>query len=350
MAIESADCINTKPSANGFHRRPFGTLSPKHVDDLARSGITKEQALAAGIYTETDAVKIGKILNWDGPADCLGACMVFTFQDARGNPIDVYEYARVKPDKPRTNKGKSVKYESPLHKPNRPYFPPDIADALANTSVPIIITEGEKKALKSTLEGHPAIGLVGVEGWSKPREREPKTGEALKDPYTGKLPDRALLPELEGMPWQGRPASIIYDSDANRKDEVQRAAKALAKALAAKGAIVKIPRLPDLPDGQKCGLDDFLVKHGAQTLGVLIDSAEPVQIKQKKEKSKEPSPAATLMQIGNEAELWHCPDGVAYPHVAGRHFRWCRTFLTILARLILSRKVRPVSRATPLRK
>ena len=150
------------------------------------------------------------------------------FRDATGEFLNKPICIRIKPDKPRTIKGKLVKYESPIGQPNRAYFPLGIASALADPTAPLVITEGEKKACKATLEGIPTIGLVGVDCWSKKRDLDPKTKR--------KIGHRKLLEELEAIHWRRRIVYIIFDSDAVDKPAVQHAAEiSLANALFDKG-------------------------------------------------------------------------------------------------------------------
>ena len=60
-----------------------------------------------------------------------------------------------------------VKYLSPNGSRNKAYICTSIKNKLGNYNPdkPIFITEGEKKAAKSTLEGFPCIGLSGVHGF-----------------------------------------------------------------------------------------------------------------------------------------------------------------------------------------
>ena len=249
-------------------------LLPKHIADLARSGISEAQARAAGIRSVSTPKTISTLLGWSRPATALGPCILFTFHDRAGNLID--DYARLKPDKPRIamkgdGKGKPIKYESPRGKSNRVYLPLGIGTALEPAdpilSSELFFTEGEKKALAATLAGFHCIGLVGVEGWSKPRDTDPFTKR--------KIGERSFIDDLNGIDWKGRRVYIVYDSDAAQNRGVQRAEKALADALIAAGAIVHIVRLPDLPNGDKCGIDDYLVAHGRAELRKLIDAAPP---------------------------------------------------------------------------
>jgi hypothetical protein len=248
-------------------------LLPQHIADLARSGISVEDARAAGIKSVNDPAAIAAILHWKKPANALGPCLVFSFRSADGQVVE--DFARVKPDKPRVerkgaNKGKPIKYESPVGKPNRSYFPQDMAPSLADPSIPVIITEGEKKALRAALAGFACIGLVGVWGWQQKRQ---------KDGDGRGVGERKLIPDLDSVNWSGRRVYIIFDSDAAQKPEVQSAETALAEVLLQRGAEVRVVRLPEATDSDgspvKVGVDDFLVAHPAEELQALMDAAEP---------------------------------------------------------------------------
>src|SRR5207248_1126878 len=136
-------------------------------------------------------------------------------------------YVRLKPSKPRIDgrTGKPVKYESPVGRPNRLYIPPGCTRAaLADPSVPLLITEGEKKAAKADQEGFPCLGLVGVYGWQK---RRPKGADGKG------VGLRELIDDLAAVAWQGRVVFLVFDSDAARKKEVRWAGWHLAEALTA---------------------------------------------------------------------------------------------------------------------
>jgi hypothetical protein len=143
----------------------------------------------------------------------------------------------MRPDNPRTDeKGKRIKYESPMELPNRAYFPSGVVPILHDPTQSLLMTEGEKKALKATLEGLPCVGLVGVWGWQKKRERNGK-GQPVGE--------RELIPDLAAVAWAGREVVIIFDWDAVHKPEVKQAETALAEMLVRLGAKVKIVRLPE---------------------------------------------------------------------------------------------------------
>jgi Domain of unknown function (DUF3854) len=169
-----------------------------------------------------------------GHGNTYATLTVIPFVDAGGKPTG---YIRLKPDCPRADQktGKPIKYESPVGLPNRAYFPRRTLAALHDPSAMLILTEGEKKAAKADQDGFACVGLVGVYGWQKKRDRD-KDGKAQGE--------RELIDDLALIPWQGRPVFLCFDSDAVTKTDVRRAEQHLAEALSRNGAIVKIVRLP----------------------------------------------------------------------------------------------------------
>ena len=253
-----------KPGSNGklVKRR----LTAAHLADLRASGLSDDQIAACGFRTVTDTDEIRDLLNWGNSAGSLGDCLVIPFAGADGKRTD---YCRLKPDCPRELDGKTAKYESPKGELNRAYIPPGTVPALRDPSAPLLMTEGEKKSAKADQEGFPCIGLVGVWGWQKKRP----TGDDGKC-----IGPRELIPDLAGVVWKGRQVCIVFDSDAADKPDVQRAERELANALAKLVALVKIVRLPAGDDGEKTGLDDFLLARGPEALRKLLGEAEPADL------------------------------------------------------------------------
>ncbi len=243
-----------------------GGLLPAHLADLARSGLTAEQAAAAGLYSETDPAAVSRLLGWDKPAAALGPALVFPYLDASGRPTG---YARLKPTTPRADKkspGRAIKYEAPRRQANRAYVPPGTRGPLADPAAVLILTEGEKKSLAADAAGFPCVGLPGVWAWQRKRGRD-AAGRGAGP--------RELIPDLAGVSWSGRAVRVVFDSDAATNPNVRAAEGALAAALTAAGAVVKVVRLPVGPDGRKQGLDDFLLSAGPDGLRDLL--AVPAQ-------------------------------------------------------------------------
>ncbi|HML30516.1 MAG TPA: DUF3854 domain-containing protein, partial [Hyphomicrobium sp.] len=136
-----------------------------------------------------------------------------------------------------------------------PYFPmvdgldwPAIFD---DTSYPVVITEGEKKALALAACGVAAIGLGGVYNF---------------------LDDGRFLEILERIRYANRPVIILFDSDRADNPNVRVAEDRLSSELSLKRrANVFLVTLPAGPNGTKQGVDDFIVRHGPDALHKLVE-------------------------------------------------------------------------------
>jgi putative DNA primase/helicase len=317
--------------SEGNGRPAHGRLLPQHLADLRKSGLSDAAIAAAGFHSLQAPASVQAALRWKSYRGDLGDCLAIPFVDAAGNPTG---YCRLKPDRPRKcqEDGKPIKYESPKGAPNLPYLPPQTLAALQDPAVPLLITEGEKKAAKAGQEGFPCIGLVGVCGWQKKRARD-KEGKA-----TG---DRELIPGLTAVAWRGRAVYVVFDSDAAVNPNVRAAEWHLAECLAKHGATVKIVRLPPGEPGAdgtpvKIGLDDFLVAHGLDALRKLLAEAldpapPPVDLKPR-EAADDPHRLARLyvkdrcghphgLTLRNWREEWHRWQGDAYRTVADKELR-----------------------------
>ena len=220
-------------------------LHPAHLEDLRKSGLSDATVTAARLYSAR-------------PQDLPRLC---------GRPIPdgttglVFEYdaafSRVKLFPPLLDGGgREVKYLQPAGSPVGAYVPPGVSEILADPTRSLCIAEGEKKALKLTQEGFPAIALGGV--WSF-REKE--------------LPQDGLISDLEAVPWAGRIVYLDPDSDAWTNEQVLLAVYRLDRILEARGATVLIVKVPTLPGVAKTGADDFLVAKGPGAFRRLVEKA-----------------------------------------------------------------------------
>lgn len=178
------------------------------------------------------------------------------------NGFQPSQWGCFKPDEPRpdpTKEGKLIKYEHPPTVPTRAIFlahPRGSAfwvEALSQASIPIVITEGAKKAgavlscLLRLEEDGAAIALPGI--WNGMKGDE-------------------LIPELALIATQGRRVIICYDQDESLKTQkaVGDARRKLAEALMAQGCEVFAAKW----SANHKGIDDFLVAEGDEaTLQVL---------------------------------------------------------------------------------
>jgi len=214
----------------------------------------------------------------------------------------VREY-RLRRDSPELESGRDgtlkerQKYLSPPGRGNLLYFPCGIDPShLKDTSIPVIITEGEKKTLalqrlarwKFSAPRFVPVGLSGVWNWRGIVGKE-------AGPDGGLRPVKGPIPDLGRVEWKSRRVVILFDSDVKRNPDVERARKALATELGGRGADVVLVDLPDMHGMEKTGADDFL-KHpdgGPERMLRLIESAQRA----------EPPPAGEILNHAGILEL-----------------------------------------------
>ena len=229
---------------------------------VQNSGLSLDTLSANGVHSEVNVQNMAELLNRSQTDTCCRGGLVFPYRDLEGKDDG---FNRVRPHYPRTNKnGKLVKYEHPAGVGNRAYFPAATLSALNDPSTPIIITEGEKKALAlSQINSGAVVGLGGVYNW-KNKGKE------------------SLIDDLQQINWTDRTVFIVFDYDwkAVTRKNVSKAKKRLAAALRKAGAReVCDVVLPPSKDRGKQGVDDFLVAEGSdgpKRLKKLIQVATPV--------------------------------------------------------------------------
>jgi Domain of unknown function (DUF3854) len=153
-----------------------------------------------------------------------------------------------RPDNPRRNPktSKPIKYENPTGSRSVIDVPPAIREQLKDPAVPLLITEGIKKADAGASHGLCVIDLLGVYGFRGTNEKGGKT--ELSDWGAIALND-------------GRPVYVVFDSDVTEKAPVATALRQLVAMLKRKGANVTALLIPTKVDG-KTGLDDYLANGG----------------------------------------------------------------------------------------
>lgn len=143
------------------------------------------------------------------------------------------------------------------------YFPAnhDWPKTLKDAETPLLITEGELKAAKGCKEDFVTIGLGGVYNFKK-------TSDGI-----------TFLPELEAVNWVRRIVHIVFDSDLKSNPMVAQALNELAQELFERGARPHFLVLPELVEGEKTGLDDFLVSEDPDKLAAMLaKEAEPLTL------------------------------------------------------------------------
>ena len=155
-----------------------------------------------------------------------------------------------------------LRYVQPANTLPEIYFPTNVVQpwskVLQNATIPLVITEGELKAACACKHGMFCIGLGGVWSWKSKKEGMYVLPILKQIAWTYETPD-------EPGKKKPRPVLIVFDSDAVSNANVHMAENALAHELTQLGADVSIFRMPQL-DGEKTGLDDYLVKTGDSAL------------------------------------------------------------------------------------
>lgn len=225
---------------------------------LAARGVTPEIAEAAGLFDVPNAARIYADFR---PAPAL----VLPYLDIDGQPIgferdgEDLAFCRVRYmgelPTPRGRR-KPMRYTQPTDSGCRAYFPPltDWRALAANAAEPVLVTEGEIKALAVTAYVGPCIGLGGVNSTVR---------------------DGQFLPELDAWEWAGRIVYICFDSDAADNPRVTAAEARLVEELQTKrGARCRLIRIPPGEEGAKVGIDDYLVVHGSEGVLQLVEEAQ----------------------------------------------------------------------------
>lgn len=214
---------NDNPESKGI----LPSFHPAHLADLLKSGLSDETIIDHQIKSIRPK-DIDKLIGYSIPGLISAYRIPFPpFNDG---------YSRFKvfytPGQERYSDGrKKPRYIQPRGSANRLYVPLPVFSILNDTSIPLYITEGEKKALKATQEGLPTIAITGLWNWKQSGTDE-------------------LIPDFNLINWQGRSVYMVPGSDwleagknskpRNLKDAVSR----LCWKLQERGAKTNIVMLP----------------------------------------------------------------------------------------------------------
>jgi hypothetical protein len=193
---------------------------------------------------------------------------------------------QAKPEHPLTDsKGKEQKYQTPKNQGSRAYLPPiDTSTRTAigtrygcemppegdrfwdwvesHPEIPIVLTEGGKKALSLLSQSYVAIALYGVHG-----------GYRVKDALGERLIHPELIDDLKRFAVSGRTVVLAFDQDSALKTrhQVTIALSRLGQCLERSGCHVRIAQW----DGsQGKGVDDFIVNQGITAWESAYNSAK----------------------------------------------------------------------------
>jgi Domain of unknown function (DUF3854) len=205
---------------------PLGSyLNDGHVKELYLSGLTDDTIRAARVFSATSRTTFRMLKYPVGPG------LVFLYDDG---------YFRIKADHAQAD---GTKYRAPKDLPTRMYIPAMLdRSRLLDRNEPLIITEGEKKALRAVQDGFTCIAFGGVWNWTY---------------------NKAPIADFDAIPWQGRLVLIAFDSDVAFNQQIIEAPYRLAAELRRRGAWVWSVPIPSKV-GEKVGLDDYLMRYGRE--------------------------------------------------------------------------------------
>jgi predicted P-loop ATPase len=251
-------------------------LSDEDYRSLESCYISREYAESAGIYRVDSSEGRERVGRSNGAGEYEG--LLFPYRDPVARRV-VGERLRLD-HPPVDHKGKPLhKYLSPPGQRNHFYWP--LADQawLDDHTLPVLITEGEKKylaaqraAFENAKNSRPlffAIAIAGVYAW--------KGVIGATSNKTGKrVPVKGVIPDFDKVKWDGRTVIIAFDANALTNDQVNRARGQLARELAARGAEVYFLELPPKTETgvDVNGIDDYLAAAGLEKFLELYRDAQ----------------------------------------------------------------------------
>jgi hypothetical protein len=225
------------------------SLHPEALEDLRRSGLEEATIAAAGLYTPAPG-DLPRFLS-ARLTDQVKHILVFPYDGASHDGLwrQEGEFVRCKLFPPVSDgQGHTMRYYQRQGTPPKLYIPARARAALADPTVSLLITEGEKKALKADQEGLACVAVGGLWSWQF---------------------DGRPIADLDRIDWCEREAVIVPDSDVWTRPDLLQPVFALGKELETRGAKVTALKLPSGPDGAKVGLDDYLCASSRQAFDAL---------------------------------------------------------------------------------
>jgi hypothetical protein len=250
-----------------------GPLTENDYAVLGGSWITPEIADAA-MLRRVSEYEGCEVVGQKGKPNCAGILFpyywpgepyIFNYRLRRDNP----DWKMGKDGKPKPEK----KYLGPPKSTNRLYIPPGITpEQLQDVTIPIAITEGEKKALAlwrlarydTERPRFIPVAIAGVWSWRG------KVGRS-NGPRGERIDLKGPIADLGRIAWRDRRVFVVFDTNVHTDDNVKFARKGIARELTTRGAEVKLVNLP-----KNCGVngvDDLLAAWGPAKVLELFETS-----------------------------------------------------------------------------
>ena len=193
-------------------------IEPRHVELLLASAIPLPLAERAGVRSLCGAE------TWEmGFGEKAGPALGFPYRDpATGVAVDGFIRLRL------DNQNGAGRYRQPPGSRNHLYFPTATPNELRDFERPIIIAEGERKALalvawcERQRRRDVVIGIGGATAWLRSIKGLQRDGGLGR---IGSIP----IEDLDAIAWTGRTVILALDSDVIGNRNVARAERALAR-------------------------------------------------------------------------------------------------------------------------
>ena len=257
-------------------------LTPRDLDTLAASWIDPATAEAARLRRVDNAEGAG-IVGRNGHGDYAGIAIP-NFLPGGDSPREW----RLRLDHPPLEQSadgttkETQKYLGPPGSRNQAYFPPGVTpEQLADTTIPIVICEGEKKCLALwRLAWHALpdsaeqprfipLGLPGVWNFRGVIGKAP-------GPKGDRRDVKGIISDFDRITWKHRRVFILFDANVSTNESVRLAREVLAKTLGRRGAEVRLIDLPERPGVN--GVDDLLAIEGPdEVLKLFSQAADPAR-------------------------------------------------------------------------
>jgi predicted P-loop ATPase len=251
-------------------------LTTDDYEALEKCYIPRVLADAAGLE-RVDSLEGRERVGRKGPGDYAG--ILYRYFDPVIKQV-VAERLRLDHPPVDHNGKPAQKYLAPPGQRNHLYWPLADPTWIEDTTIDVMVVEGEKKALAShraaietaTMRGNGqrhvaawfAVGVGGVYNWRG------VIGITI-DASGERVQEKGVIPDIERINWKGRRVWICYDSNVLTNDMVRAARKQLARELASRDAEVWFIDLPIVPGVN--GVDDFLAQEGLQAFLELFPKA-----------------------------------------------------------------------------
>lgn len=293
-----------------------GRLTPSDLSDLSASFITSDWAKAAGLY-RVDDMTGAEVANQKRGNGRNFAGVVFPYK-LPGQPYPCKRrLRRDEPDLERTSTGATkpkAKYLSPPGEPNHLYFVPGVMpEMLADVDLPILIVEGEKKALAMSRFAREAgipllvVAIAGVWAFRGSVGKETSASGA-------RVPVKGVIPDFDLLTWEGRKVYILFDSNVQTNSKVLQARQALADECGRRRAEVWIAELPKNCDLN--GPDDYLGRiEQDQGLQAAISAGRKILERARPAKITKITQKDQLVSIAENIELFRTPEGDPFASV-----------------------------------